>query len=130
VEGVSKAQQRVFTAVGVIVGLVVGFIVFQRAIADKEGVLEAGDFVIGVLIGGFVGIVLYMLIKDGIPRLLNRRGGESEKRAKPKRQPAAPAAPVAKTPTAATAAPKRKEPLRAAGRERPLRTERPLKPRD
>jgi hypothetical protein len=131
VEGVSKAQQRVFTVVGVIVGLVAGFIALRRAIADKEGVLEAGDFVLGVFIGGAVGIVLYTLIKDGIPWLLKRRGGAGRgERTKPKRDAAAPARTVATTaPTAATA-PKRKEPLRAAGRERPLRTERPLKPRD
>jgi hypothetical protein len=134
VEGESKTQQRVLTTVGVVLGVVVGFVVFRRMIADKEGVLEIGDFLIGVFAGGAVGIVIYLLIKDGI-RLLLKGRGPREPRAP--RQPRAARAPGGATPQASAppptptpAAPRRKEPLRAAGRERPLRTERPLKPRD
>lgn len=126
----SKTQQRVLTAVGVVLGLVVGFVVFRRVIADKEGVLEIGDFLLGVFIGGGIGMIIYTLIKDGVPRLLRARRDKEPRAPKPERQPrqvrvAAPE-PAAPEPEKA----RRKEPLRAAGRERPLRIERPLKPRD
>ena len=124
----SKTQQRVLTAVGVVLGLLVGFVIFRRVIADKEGVLEIGDFLLGVFIGGAVGMIIYTLIKDGIPRLLNRRGASAPKAAAP--QPVEQPAPRVQTTAAqSSTAPRRKEPLRAAGRERPLRTDRPQKPR-
>ena len=128
-EGVSKAQQRVFTVVGAVLGLVVGFVVFQKVIGNK--MIEAGTFVLAVFIGGAVGIIIYTLIKDGIPLLLKRRSGEREPRApKPPRQPRQRKAPEPAPAAAEPVKERRKEPLRAAGRERPLRTERPLKPRD
>lgn len=114
----SKTQRQVLTAIGVIVGLVVGVFVFQKVVGNE--MIEAGDFVKAVFAGGLVGIALYVLIKDGVPYLLNRRAGVRPVKAAPAPPPAA----------AQPAAARRKEPLRAAGRERPLRTERPLKPRD
>ena len=127
----NKTQQRVLTAVGVVVGVLVGIFVFRKVVASKEGLLEIGDFLKGVFAGGIVGIALYLLIKDGVARLLKLRG-EGEPRAPrapraPRPPRSAPEPPPAPKPAAPIAKERRKEPLRAAGRDRPLRTERPLK---
>jgi hypothetical protein len=115
VDDVSKAQQRAFTAVGAILGLVAAYFVFDGVIGDR--MIEAPRFVLAVLTGGGVGMIVYTLIKDGGLFLLKRQ--RSPKAAAP-----APTAPDPE-PEIEVDAPQR--PLRA---ERPLRSERPLRPRE
>lgn len=109
--GVSKGQQRVLTAVGAIVGLVVAYFVFNSVIGNR--MIEAPRFVLAVLLGGGVGMILYTLIKDGGILVLKKQKSSGAPKAA-----AAPAAPPPE-PAPAPAREARKEPLRA--RERPLR---------
>jgi hypothetical protein len=114
VDGVSKGQQRALTAVGAIVGLIVGYFVFNGVIGNR--MIEAPRFVLAVLLGGGVGMILYTLIKDGGTLVLKRQ--QASKTAAPPPPPTPPAAPVDEPPPA-PARQARKEPLRA--RERPLK---------
>jgi len=117
-DGVSKGQQRVLTAVGAIVGLVVAYFVFNAVIGNR--MIEAPRFVLAVLLGGGVGMIIYTVIKDGGTLVLKKQKGGGGPEAAPPPAASAPASPApplmddeppARVP--------RKEPLRA--RERPLR---------
>jgi hypothetical protein len=118
VEEVSKTQQRALTAVGAVLGLVLGFLVFQKVIGNR--MIEAPRFVLAVFLGGIVGMAVYTLIKDGIPFVLKRQKSTD--------------APVATTPPPPAPRPAPRVAKRAAPSEdapaRPLRAERPLKPRE
>jgi hypothetical protein len=140
VDGVNKTQQRVLTAVGAVLGLLVAYFVFNAVIGNR--MIEAPRFVFAVLLGGAVGMIFYTLIKDGGVLLLKRQqatkdGAPPAAPVVPEAEPEAPQRPIrAERPVRAAGA---ERPVRAAGAERPVRAERaerplkperPLRPRD
>jgi hypothetical protein len=119
---ITRLQRRVLTPVGALVGLVVGFVVFQTVIGNR--MIEAPRFVLAVFVGGGVGLILYTLIHDGVAILLRKQSGDAVDG-----EPAAAATAAAATPAPAEAVddaafapatkPKRTTPLKAKRVSRP-----------
>ena len=136
------------TAVGSVVGLVVGIFLLLRITSHRT--VSAGFFTLAVFIAGTAGMIIYVGVKDGIGALLKRASAKTP--TETEREPVA-VAPVpepeveaepAPKPVKATGAKKRRPPLRATlppepddeedEPEPPRRSvsarQRPLRPRD
>lgn len=110
------------TPAGALVGVVVGFAVFRRMIRDREGILQAGEFVIAVMVGGIAAMIIYTVIRDGGAALLRRLVTSDAATEATPTPPADAPEPEAEARTARKAPLKaKKAPLKAAARERPLR---------
>jgi hypothetical protein len=80
-EGVTKRGERVMTDAGAIVGLLVGYFVFQKVIGGR--MIEIGRFTLAVFAGGLAGMAVYVLVKDGVALLLRRAAASSAARGGP-----------------------------------------------
>ena len=124
----TKTQQRILTTAGIVLGVLVGFVVFQRVIGNR--MIEAPKFVLAVFIGGAIAMIIYTGIKDGVALLLKRRAeqgvGKATAPPPPAPRPERPAQPRPAQPAARTA----KRTTTSSAPARPVRAERPLKPRD
>jgi hypothetical protein len=124
---ITRLQRRVLTPVGALVGLVVGFVVFQTVIGNR--MIEAPRFVLAVFVGGGVGLILYTLIHDGVAILLRKQSGDTDAAAPAGATVAAaaaspaPAEAVDDAAFAPAAKPKRTTPLKAKRVSRPEPTE-------